>query len=273
MNGDLFIFKGMVTSPWRHASDLGMITCVVIGDVLNQGQNVLVVVTGDGLIHLFCLLSQTANAHKQESEAKLDHCISQESSETILPTYTQKVPANIYIALLADIDGDGQLEFVVAMTDRVVRSYRWRCTSGDAEAGGSGCLVAQHKWEMFSQIGSVDVNSDEFGRQYLMVSQPGGTYVSLINANGLGVNCCCNSGQYSTTMWNSAACLVYATFNNNIYLYHNILMPQLCSRNLLEVMEKEEGLCDLLSALQVDSSSPSELKQLYRWCLYGQHPQ
>lgn len=67
------------------------------------------------------------------------------------------------------------------MTDRVVRSYRWRCFSTECESGVCGVLVAQHKWEMFSQIGMVDVNTDEFGRQCLMVAQPGGTYVSLVS--------------------------------------------------------------------------------------------
>lgn len=39
------------------------------------------------------------------------------------------IPCNkikwLQVVLLGDIDGDGLIEMVIALTDRVVRSYRW----------------------------------------------------------------------------------------------------------------------------------------------------
>lgn len=39
--------------------------------------------------------------------------------------YKQRIPANSKDIILADIDGDGLVEMVLGLTDRVVRSYRW----------------------------------------------------------------------------------------------------------------------------------------------------
>lgn len=49
-------------------------------------------------------------------------------------------------ALIADIDGDGQNELIVALSDRVVRSYRAMLYAGEEMK-----LVGIHKWE-FSGI-------------------------------------------------------------------------------------------------------------------------
>lgn len=39
--------------------------------------------------------------------------------------HKQRIPANCKDIILADIDGDGMIEMVLGLTDRVVRSYRW----------------------------------------------------------------------------------------------------------------------------------------------------
>lgn len=39
--------------------------------------------------------------------------------------HRQRIPANCKDIILADIDGDGSVELVLGLTDRVVRSYRW----------------------------------------------------------------------------------------------------------------------------------------------------
>lgn len=39
--------------------------------------------------------------------------------------HKQRIPANCKDIILADIDGDGLVELVLGLTDRVVRSYRW----------------------------------------------------------------------------------------------------------------------------------------------------
>ena len=50
---------------------------------------------------------------------------------------SQRIPANVKEALIFDINDDGLNEVVLALTDRVVRSYQWQ---GAAE-GQQGQLV------------------------------------------------------------------------------------------------------------------------------------
>ena len=70
--------------------------------------------------------------------------------------YGQTIQANAMCALIADIDGDGQNELIVALSDRVVRSYR-------AIQYGNGDdivkLVGIHKWEFSDQIGSITLST------------------------------------------------------------------------------------------------------------------
>lgn len=438
LNGDLFIFKGVNTVAWKHASGLGMIVVVLVADVCNNGTNYLLVVSGDGSLHLFNVGTSSEGKDVKKTEGKGERCEKKEEPTTssIQPCYMQKLPANVHCVLVADIDGDGLKELVVAMTDRVVRSYKWQniAPDGDAAAASSinaehpsGLFVAQNKWEMYSQIGTISTNVDDCGREYLLVSQPGGTYVSLKckhwedvfhkkdvleaadsysparardvetdsdaeswaeqsttesqcglesdftlefhplgssrarnsgitteivgnihhkNENGImptatryaialldgtlalleedkiqwslmvdhqligltkmdmtgdgneevvvcswdgqtyivdydrrvlrfqfGKNVCAFiAGNFSVSPQTGAPCLVFCTFDNKIHVYYNVLVPQIHCSNFIEVMEKEEGIRDLLAALQVDGSSLTELKQLYKWCLYGQHP-
>ena len=40
-------------------------------------------------------------------------------------TYHQSLPTNSKTALVADVDGDGEMELVIGSTDRVVRVFKW----------------------------------------------------------------------------------------------------------------------------------------------------
>merc|ERR1719278_375083 len=51
-NGDLLIFKGNSGVPWRKCSGLGFICAVGVGDLLNVGQPVIVVVSGCGWLNI-----------------------------------------------------------------------------------------------------------------------------------------------------------------------------------------------------------------------------
>ena len=65
----------------------------------------------------------------------------------------QQIQANPMCALIADIDNDGLNEFIVALSDRVVRSYRAVYHGEDMK------LVGIHKWEFSDQIGSISLST------------------------------------------------------------------------------------------------------------------
>ncbi|XP_078332433.1 KICSTOR complex protein ITFG2-like isoform X2 [Crassostrea virginica] len=62
---------------------------------------------------------------------------------------------------------------------------------------------------------------------------------------------------------------VYATYNNKIYIYNSIQLPQVESTNLIEVMEKRENTQELLDKIGLQDPDPSQLRDLYHWLLYG----
>ncbi|CAJ0603549.1 unnamed protein product [Cylicocyclus nassatus] len=63
--------------------------------------------------------------------------------------YSQTIQSNIAAAYVMDVDGDGQEELVVVMTDRVVRSFRWN--SEDSR------LHPINKWEVPSQVSAFSI--------------------------------------------------------------------------------------------------------------------
>lgn len=163
--GDLAIFKGENPKPIRYASNLGLISCVVVGDLLNLSRNVLLVIASDGACNVYDFHHQ---APLSESDAKLE----------IKPLHSQKLPANIKMGLIGDINGDGFCEMVVALTDRIVRTYKWVDTGVTAGGVPEGKLIGQNKWELSDQIGGIALNRTD-GSQTLLVSQPGGTCFTL----------------------------------------------------------------------------------------------
>lgn len=42
-----------------------------------------------------------------------------------MSTYHQSFPTNGKVVLVADVDGDGVRELIIASTDRVVRVFKW----------------------------------------------------------------------------------------------------------------------------------------------------
>ena len=54
VDGELFVFRGELTSkPWKSFKHNGMITCIVAGDLMNAGKNVLMSITADGWSYVF----------------------------------------------------------------------------------------------------------------------------------------------------------------------------------------------------------------------------
>jgi hypothetical protein len=116
--------------------------------------------------------------------------------------------ANIKEAKIGDSDGDGRVELIVGLTDRVLRTYQW-CSEMDFEEGAgafdkhpqegeekmtddqrsevsdlvyNGKLRALNKWEFANQIGSIALHHQ--GKSTcILVGQPGGTVSKISNVN------------------------------------------------------------------------------------------
>lgn len=164
-NGALAVFKGENPRPIRYSTDLGMISAVAVGDVFNSGSNALVVVTGCG----YCYIYDFEEDQLGESSER----------KTLQPIHAQRIPSNVKAMLIGDVNGDGFSEMVMALTDRVVRTYRW-VSCGDVVGGKPyGKLIGLNKWELGDQIGGITFNLCKDGTPSLLVAQPGGTYFTL----------------------------------------------------------------------------------------------
>ncbi len=86
----------------------------------------------------------------------------------------QRLLANIKEAMILDVNNDGANELCVALTDRVVRTYKWR-----SERGAHAHLQACNKWEFGEQVGSVTLIREEDGSNVLIVAQPGGALLKV----------------------------------------------------------------------------------------------
>ncbi|XP_015928264.1 KICSTOR complex protein ITFG2 [Parasteatoda tepidariorum] len=160
LQGDLAVFKKEHKFPWAEAHDLGMVMVVIIGDILNIGKNFTICISGEGL----CTLFEIKNEYNELERRSL------------LPFYSQKLPANTKVALLTDVDNDGELELILGLTDHVLRTYRW-VKLGQGPNDLSGKLVGLHKLELADQIGSISLNPSNNGSPFILVAQSGGTYM------------------------------------------------------------------------------------------------
>ncbi|KAL8611764.1 hypothetical protein ACOMHN_009446 [Nucella lapillus] len=133
IDGDLVVFKGDSSVPVKKAANLGMITCVGVGDIFNIGKD-----EGHG-----------------EEEIHMPGGTFEGRGMT--PKVTQRLPANSRAMLIKDTDGDGQVEMAVTYCDRAVRTFRWQASPGDWEGAGgtytAGALHMVDKWQLAGQVG------------------------------------------------------------------------------------------------------------------------
>ncbi|XP_052270398.1 KICSTOR complex protein ITFG2-like isoform X3 [Dreissena polymorpha] len=385
IDGTLAIFKGRGHKPWRKCSDLGMITCITVGDIYSTGKNQLLCLTAEGWLYVFDVKVDYQNEPGHESHDD------DEKGDNLMPTFKQHLPPNGKVMQAADIDSDGKVELAIGYSDRVIRLYKWQCGLSEMDGETGGFMIQINKWQLAGQIGSITVSRNKAGLNELMASQPGGTYVKLVmdpsdqqehdglsesvpanliydplmlseirnsnisteiignirkcpgsaseketdvlfalctldgtlvlvdsegiiqwslqvdhqlfslnkldvTGNGKEEVVCCSwdgqtyivnhsreavryqfeenvaaftAGYFAVNTTDNVPCFVYATFNNRIYIYYNIQLPQVESTNLIEVMDKREETRRLLDRLKLGSPRNRDLQELYRWCLYG----
>jgi hypothetical protein len=170
VDGVLAIFRGQTnTVPWRKCTALGMITCVGVGDVLNQGKNVVICLTGEGICHIFDLQQVQSN----ESNSVPEH--QSQTSTGIRPFHSQPLSLNIKTLLIASIDSAKCNDVFVGYTDRAVGAYRW-------DKNTSSLVEITKRLPLAGQVGSLSVEAGSTGNGsgHLLVAQAGGTYIPLV---------------------------------------------------------------------------------------------
>lgn len=97
------------------------------------------------------------------------------ASSRLALVHGQQIQANAMCGLVVDLDGDGQNELVLALSDRVVRTYRASTLGHELK------LVALTKWELADQISSLCLATDHSAplAKSLIVSQQGGLYARI----------------------------------------------------------------------------------------------
>lgn len=131
VQGSLGIFKGSHRVPWVTCSKLGTIVALGVGDIHNHQKNSLVVVSAEGLMHIFDEFpADKPEIEKPTGEASdsTPPTLTQSTSMvfpigTLTPTATVSVPPNACSLLIADIDGDGRNEVVVGTVEGEVHSF------------------------------------------------------------------------------------------------------------------------------------------------------
>ncbi|KAI8499760.1 integrin alpha FG-GAP repeat-containing protein 2 [Branchiostoma belcheri] len=151
VNGQLMVFKGADTTPWRVASGLGMTSCAAVGDVCNTGKNVIMTLSAEGWCHVFSM--EHHEKQNEDDEKDKEAGVSQEKGvpEEMTPVYQQLLAANGQAIVIADIDNDGKKEVVIGYTDRVVRAYSWVENTSPASTGqdvlsGNLCSFRHGSW-------------------------------------------------------------------------------------------------------------------------------
>jgi len=110
------------------ATDLGTIAAVAVGDLLNVSKNFLVAVTVEGWCHVFDVESELASLDRAflVTEGDAAPQFLRPDTSLIWPYHSQRIPPNTKTLHLGDVNGDGLIEMVLGLTDRVVRTYQWK---------------------------------------------------------------------------------------------------------------------------------------------------
>ncbi|CAI2181779.1 19126_t:CDS:10 [Funneliformis geosporum] len=147
LKGELAVFKGISVcgEPYMICNGLGTITCLAIGDIKNSGKNSIVCVNAEGQCHIFDVapsneLIPIVDNENTTTSSKKSNDSQNSTMRPIInvnpliiekPTMTLPVPVNCNRILIADIDGDGINEVILARTDRILHVLRFQKLSID----------------------------------------------------------------------------------------------------------------------------------------------
>ncbi|XP_074660134.1 KICSTOR complex protein ITFG2-like isoform X1 [Tubulanus polymorphus] len=127
--------------------------------------------------------------------------------------------------------------------------------------------------QQFFSLGKLDVMGD--GQDEVVTcSWDGQTYIINYNKEVIrflfdeNVAAFC-AGNFAVNPGVNVPALVYVTFTGKIYIYYDIAMPTIKPVNLISNMESKTETREILEKLNLQNLSQKELREVYKWCLYG----
>lgn len=177
VSGALQVFKGTDAKAWRSVADLGTITALTCGDLLNSQLNIVVVCTMEAKCFLFDFSSQAQSVTEHDSSKP-----KQKGKDIVCkPFHEQELSLNVNTLLISEfVSGLGHL-LVVGRTDRIFSVYQWKeLDHPDDTSSPHGYLVLLFTHTLDGQIGSLSATNMINSRKSLLVSQPGGIMVPVV---------------------------------------------------------------------------------------------
>lgn len=210
-DGELFIYKH--DKCICRAFDLGCISAVAVGDLLNVKKNSTIVITTEGYCHIFDVEEELRSNFELIGGTSPTGNVQFNDCKVIQQFHSQRIVANTKAIFLADVDDDGLIELVCGLTDRVLRTYKWnsepvsfqlnnqtliiyfslkfflkilQITDSDSQKGSSctslpsydGKIQAVNKWELTNQIGSIAPHY-QAGLVSIIIGTGGGTVTRI----------------------------------------------------------------------------------------------
>ncbi|KAL1916475.1 uncharacterized protein VTP21DRAFT_5666 [Calcarisporiella thermophila] len=142
LNGEMGVFKGesATGTPWLVCRDLGTITSIAVGDVLNHGKNSIVCISAEGFAHIFDIpnphestpmISTTADTPTSNRRRSSDTTatnswmtIMEHSRVIERPSLKFEVEINVSRVVIADVNNDGLNEMILARTDYILHYFQ-----------------------------------------------------------------------------------------------------------------------------------------------------
>ncbi|KAL0488499.1 hypothetical protein AKO1_015532 [Acrasis kona] len=135
-------------------------------------------------LHLPLHKAQKAGVHHSllQSVHLNSRHLRQSVTSSIQPFATYRIPCNITCATLADIDGDGENEIVMAGTDRNIYVYRLKASVNTASESD---LLRMYKLPMNdNQIFSLSTHTEKTGKQGILAGYVTGGYAFVCRGDG-----------------------------------------------------------------------------------------
>ncbi|RZF45408.1 hypothetical protein LSTR_LSTR002851 [Laodelphax striatellus] len=305
-DGDISIFKG--DKCWQKLSGLGMVSAICVGDVMNCGSNALIVICGDGWCHIYLSLQpKTEEPEESSVSGKLQRIhiqrIPPNTKMILLGDIDNDGKQELVMGLTDRVVRSYRWQRSVS-GGKLVCLNKWECArqigSLTLNHGpqGAPCLLVSQPGGTYMRIRTEAKETDENdksiqvdhrlfalskldltgdGRDEIVAcSWDGQTYIVDQSKHSVrfqleeSVAGFC-AGMYSISTTSSPVpCLIYTTFSNKVYIYHNVKLASLASKSLMfKVVEGKDAVNEVCAEDVV--SDRKKLKNLIEWCLYNKH--